>query len=53
LAFASGIWFIIAKAGCVMALGRTVNVVYDYAAGKSAPVPLGWRTQIEPFERRV
>jgi acyl-CoA thioesterase FadM len=33
------------------ALGRTVNVVYDYTAGKSAPMPSEWRAKIESCER--
>jgi acyl-CoA thioester hydrolase len=31
----------------VMAVGRTVNVAYDYAAGKSRPIPPDWRAKIE------
>jgi acyl-CoA thioester hydrolase len=34
----------------VMATGRSVIVVYDYAANKSAPLPLDWRAAIEKFE---
>ena len=37
--------------GCVMALGRTVNVAYDYPAGKSKPIPVEWRERIQVFER--
>jgi len=37
--------------GRVMAVGRTVNVVYDYAAGKSYPMPAAWRAKIEAFEK--
>lgn len=36
--------------GRVMALGRTVNVAYDYAAGQSMPIPPKWRAKIEAFE---
>ncbi len=36
--------------GRVMALGRTVNVAYDYATGKSMSIPPQWRAKIEAFE---
>ena len=36
----------------VMAVGRTANVVYDYAASKSVPIPPEWRAKIEAFEHR-
>jgi acyl-CoA thioester hydrolase len=36
--------------GRVMAVGRTANVVYDYAASKSVPIPPEWRAKIETFE---
>ena len=35
----------------LMAAGRSVQVCFDYAAGKSVPIPDGWRTRIEAFER--
>lgn len=34
----------------LMALGRTINVAYDYAAGKSMPILPDWRAKIEQFE---
>ena len=34
----------------LMAVGRTVNVMYDYAAGRSVPMPDDWRATIEAFE---
>jgi acyl-CoA thioester hydrolase len=37
--------------GRVMALGRTVNVAYDYAAAQSKPIPAEWRVRIEAFEK--
>lgn len=36
----------------LMALGRTVNVAYDYAAEKSMPIPPDWRAKIETFENK-
>ena len=36
--------------GQVMATGRTINVAYDYAAGKSVPLPPDRRAAIEAFE---
>lgn len=37
--------------GRVMALGQSVNVAYDYAAGHSITIPGDWRARIEAFER--
>jgi acyl-CoA thioester hydrolase len=37
----------------VMAIGRTVQVCYDYDAGKPVPIPTAWRARIEQFERAV
>jgi len=34
----------------VVALGRTVQVAYDYAAQLSTPVPQEWRDKISAFE---
>ncbi len=34
----------------IMAVGRTVNVMYDYTAGRSVPMPDDWRATIEAFE---
>ena len=34
-----------------MALGRTVQVCYDYAASRPMPIPALWRERIEHFER--
>jgi len=39
-------------AGEVVATGRTVQVTYDYAAGKSIPIPVEWRRRIAEFEGR-
>ena len=36
--------------GRVMAIGRTVSVVYDYAASKRVPIPSEWRAKIKAFE---
>jgi acyl-CoA thioester hydrolase len=38
--------------GQVMALGKTANVAYDYALGKSMPLPSEWRERIDSFEQR-
>lgn len=40
-----------ADSGRLMADGRSVQVCYDYAAGKSMPMPPRWRKRIEQFER--
>lgn len=40
-----------AGSGRLMADGRSVQVCYDYAAGKSMPMPPRWRKRIEQFER--
>lgn len=37
----------------VVALGRTVQVAYDYAAQTSIPVPQEWRDKISAFEGEV
>lgn len=34
----------------VMATGRTVQVVFDYAAGRSVPLPEAWRQTLRDFE---
>lgn len=34
----------------VMAIGRSVVVVYDYELNQSAPLPIEWRAAIEKFE---
>jgi acyl-CoA thioester hydrolase len=33
-----------------VATGHTVQVAYDYSAGKSIPIPTEWRAKIEAFE---
>jgi acyl-CoA thioester hydrolase len=33
-----------------VAIGRTVQVAYDYGAGKSVAVPEAWRARVEGFE---
>ena len=35
----------------VMAIGRTVNVMYDYSASRSVPLPDDWRATIAAFEK--
>jgi acyl-CoA thioester hydrolase len=37
--------------GQIMALGRTVNVAYDYVAGRSTPLLPEWRRALEEFEQ--
>jgi acyl-CoA thioester hydrolase len=37
--------------GAEVALGRTVQVAYDYALGCSMPIPANWRACIEAFEK--
>ena len=34
----------------IMAIGRTVNVTYDYTAGRSVPMPDDWHATIAAFE---
>jgi acyl-CoA thioester hydrolase len=34
----------------LMATGRTVQVVFDYAAGRSVPLPETWRQTLRDFE---
>ena len=36
--------------GEVAAVGRTVQVAYDYVAGSSRPIPEEWRERIRAFE---
>lgn len=36
--------------GQVMALGRSVQVAYDYARGVSVPIPEPWRERFRAFE---
>ena len=36
--------------GQIVAIGRTINVTYDYSAGRSVPMPNEWRQAIEAFE---
>ena len=38
--------------GRLVATGRTVQVIYDYAAGRSTPVPPELRARFEAFEGR-
>ena len=40
----------LAVAGQPVALGRTVQVAYDYAARRSVPIPSAWRQVITAFE---
>lgn len=34
----------------IMAQGRTVQVVFDYQAGRSVPLPAAWRAAMQEFE---
>ncbi len=34
----------------LMATGRTVQVMFDYAAGRSVPLPEAWRQTLRDFE---
>jgi acyl-CoA thioester hydrolase len=34
----------------IVAIGRTINVTYDYSAGCSVPMPDEWRTILTTFE---
>jgi acyl-CoA thioester hydrolase len=36
--------------GAEVALGRTVQVAYDYSAHRSISIPRGWREKIKAFE---
>ena len=36
--------------GAILATGRTVQVVFDYAAGRSVPLPEAWRDAFTHFE---
>ncbi len=36
--------------GTLLAAGRTVQVTFDYAAGRSVPLPDEWRAAIARFE---
>jgi hypothetical protein len=33
-----------------VAIGRTINVTYDYSAGRSVPMPDEWRMILTTFE---
>jgi acyl-CoA thioester hydrolase len=39
-----------ADTGRVLAIGRTVQVCYDYEASKPVPIPAEWRARVEAFE---
>lgn len=38
--------------GQVLAIGRTVQVMYDYTAQRSVPLPADWRQTLTAFEER-
>jgi len=40
------------SSGRLVATGRTVQVMYDYAAGRSMPIPPALRARFEEFEGR-
>jgi len=42
--------FVDESSGAVLAAGRTVQVTFDYTAGRSVPLPDVWRTAISQFE---
>ena len=42
--------FQLTVAGEEVALGRSVQVAYDYQAGQSIPLPEAWRDQVRQFE---
>jgi acyl-CoA thioester hydrolase len=42
--------FIEATDGRLLASGRTVQVMFDYAAGRTVPLPDRWRQAISDFE---
>jgi len=39
-----------ADTGRVLAIGRTVQVCYDYENNKPVPIPAEWRARMEAFE---
>ncbi len=42
--------FVEESSGALLATGRTVQVVYDYSAGCSVPMPAAWREALTSFE---
>ena len=42
--------FVDERTGQLMAIGRTVQVMYDYPASRSVPMPDEWRTTLTTFE---
>ncbi len=42
--------FVDESTGVLLATGRTVQVVFDYAAGRSVPMPADWRATMLNFE---
>jgi acyl-CoA thioester hydrolase len=48
--FAMEYHFVDQVTGQIVAIGRTINVTYDYGAGRSGPMPDEWRQAIEAFE---
>ena len=42
--------YLLTVAGQEVAHGRTVQVAYDYAAGRSIPIPAAWRHALAAFE---
>jgi acyl-CoA thioester hydrolase len=48
--FVMGYHFVEQRAEQLMAIGRTVQVMYDYPAGRSVPMPDEWRAALTTFE---
>ena len=42
--------FVDQAGGQIMAIGRTVQVMYDYTANRSVPMPADWRAALTSFE---
>ncbi len=42
--------FVDEPSAAVLAIGRTVQVTYDYAAQRSVPLPADWRAAIQQLE---
>ena len=43
--------FVDQTSGQILAIGRTVQVTYDYTAGRSVPLPDEWRATLTTFEK--
>jgi len=42
--------FVDQATGQIVAIGRTINVTYDYSASRSVPMPKEWRAALTTFE---